>query len=52
MKKISYNKVAKEIAKKFFRVNEVIDGKEYFCIFDTKGCEEYLRSVFDVPVKE
>lgn len=41
-------KFAREIAKKCFRINEVINGKEYIAIFDTKLCAELLEEKFNI----
>ena len=39
-------KFAREIAKKCFRINEVVDGKEYIAVFDTKLCAQLLEEKF------
>ena len=36
-------KIAREIAKKCFRVNEEINGVEYITVFDTKMCAKILE---------
>jgi hypothetical protein len=39
-------KFAREIANKCFRINEVINGKEYIAVFDTKLCAQLLEEKF------
>jgi hypothetical protein len=39
-------KLAREIAKKCFRVNEVVNGTEYAAVFDTKLCAQLLEEKF------
>jgi hypothetical protein len=39
-------KFAREIAKKCFRVNEVINGTEYIAVFDTKLCAQLVEEKF------
>lgn len=37
---------AREIAKRCFRVNEEVDGKEYIAVFDTKLCAQMVEEKF------
>jgi hypothetical protein len=39
-------KLAREIAKKCFRINEIINGNEYIAVFDTKLCAQLLEEKF------
>jgi hypothetical protein len=39
-------KIAREIDKRCFRINEVIDGKGYLVVFDRKLCAEILEENF------
>jgi hypothetical protein len=39
-------KLAREIAKKCFRVNEVVNGTEYAAVFDKKLCAQLVEKKF------